>query len=311
LGKSGVESVEDGHISARFKMTCQNELFVKLCKMADSSRTSKGKDALIYQINPAMSKRMIWMALILVLCTTSCTTVRQGTVGVKQRFGKLDDRIITAGLVGLNPFTTKVIKVPVQTVNREVQMALPSKEGLNVQCDISILYRIVPDQVPAIIATIGPNYENALIVSVFRSAASDICARYYAKDMHSAQRAGIEAEIAAHMNKLLEPRGFVIESVLMKSIQLPPGLAKAIEDKLEAEQRAQQMEFELQRERKEAERRVIEAEGIRDAQKVLSEGLNENIIRYQSIEAFKSLASSPNAKVIITDGTTPFMIEGQ
>jgi regulator of protease activity HflC (stomatin/prohibitin superfamily) len=258
-----------------------------------------------------MNRSMLWLLPLAVTLTSSCTTVRQGTVGVKQRFGRLDDRIITAGLVGVNPFTTRVIKVPVRTVNREVQMALPSKEGLNVQCDISILYRIMPEQVPAIIETIGTDYENAVIVSVFRSAASDICAKYYAKDMHSAQRASIEAEIAAHMNTLLEPRGFVIESVLMKSIQLPAGLAKAIEDKLEAEQRAQQMEFELQRERKEAERRVIEAEGIRDAQKVLSEGLNENIIRYQSIEAFKSLSNSPNAKVLITDGTTPFLIEGQ
>jgi len=245
------------------------------------------------------------------LLLVSCTTVRQGTVGVKQRFGKLDDRIITAGLVGVNPFSTKVIKVPIRTVNREVDLALPSKEGLNVQCEISILYRIVPEKVPQIIETIGPDYEQAVIVSVFRSAAADICARYYAKDMHSAQRGGIEQEISTLMNSLLSERGFVIESVLMKSIKLPPGLAKAIEDKLESEQRAQQMEFELLRERSEAQRRVIEAEGIRDAQLVLTEGLNENIIRYQSIEAFKSLANSPNSKVIITDGTTPFLIQGE
>jgi len=242
---------------------------------------------------------------------TSCTTVRQGTVGVKQRFGKLNERIITAGLVGVNPFTTRVIKVPVRTVNRDVELALPSKEGLNVQCEISILYRIQPEKVPHIIATIGTDYEQGMIVSVFRSAAADICARYFAKDMHSAQRALIENEISEHMNSLLNERGFIIERVLMKSIKMPPGLAKAIEDKLEAEQRAQQMEFELLRERKEAERRVIEAEGLRDAQKVLAEGLNESIIRYQSIEAFKALAASPNAKVILTDGTTPFLIQGE
>lgn len=260
-----------------------------------------------------MKRRMPHFAWLLtasaMLLLNACTTVRQGTVGVKQRFGRLNDRIITAGLVGVNPFTTRVIKVPVRTVNREVDLALPSKEGLNVQCEISILYRIMPEKVPQIIETIGTDYEQGVIVSVFRSAAADICARYYAKDMHSAQRSAIEGEIAKHMNGLLAERGFIIESVLMKSIKLPPGLAKAIEDKLEAEQRAQQMEFELQRERKEAERRVIEAEGIRDAQKVLSEGLNENIIRYRSIEAFKELSGSPNAKVIITDGRTPFLIQ--
>ncbi|MEZ4760620.1 MAG: prohibitin family protein [Flavobacteriales bacterium] len=259
---------------------------------------------------PTFHHRSALGLLALLLCT-ACTTVRPGTVGVKQRLGKLDDRVIQPGVVGLNPFTTRVLKVPVRTVNREIQLALPSKEGLNVQCDISILYRVEPALVPQIIEQIGTDYEQAVIVSVFRSAAADICARFYAKDMHSSQRAHIEQEIANYMNGLLKDRGFVIESVLMKSIQLPAGLARAIEDKLEAEQRAQQMEFELQRERLEADRRVIEAQGIRDAQLVLTEGLNENIIRYQSIEAFKQLAGSPNAKVIITDGTTPFLIEGE
>lgn len=261
--------------------------------------------------NEAHHERPLLALAAVCILMASCTTVRQGTVGVKQRFGKLDDRIITAGLVGVNPFSTRVIKVPIRTVNREVDLALPSKEGLNVQCEISILYRIMPEKVPQIIGTIGPDYEQAVIVSVFRSAAADICARYYAKDMHSAQRSAIEAEIATYMNSVLSERGMVIENVLMKSIKLPPGLAKAIEDKLEAEQRAQQMEFILQRERSEAQRRVIEAEGIRDAQLVLTEGLNENIIRYQSIEAFKQLAASPNAKVIITDGDTPFLIQNE
>lgn len=256
---------------------------------------------------------MTWTNLLLlsaIALLSSCTTVRQGNVGVKQRFGKLSERTITSGLVMVNPFTTRVIKVPVRTVNREIEMDLPSKEGLNVRSEISILYRIRPDMVPHIIENVGTGYEQAIIVSVFRSAAADICSRHFAKDMHSAQRAAIEKEISEHMNELLEPRGFVIEAVLMKSIRLPQGLAKAIEDKLEAEQRAQQMEFELQRERLEAQRRVIEAEGMRDAQQVLSEGLNEDIIRFRTIEAFERLSRSPNAKVIITDGRTPLMIQG-
>ena len=241
----------------------------------------------------------------------SCTTVKQGTVGVKQHFGKLSERPITSGLVFLNPLTSRVVKVPVRTVNREIEMDLPSKEGLNVRSEISILYRIRPEMVPSIIENIGTDYEQAIIVSVFRSAAADICSRHFAKDMHSAQRAAIEKEISDHMNELLQPRGFTIEAVLLKSIRLPQGLAKAIDDKLEAEQRAQQLEFELQRERLEAQRKVIEAEGVRDAQQVLSEGLNENILRFRSIEAFEQLARSPNAKVIVTDGGTPFLIQGE
>jgi prohibitin 1 len=110
------------------------------------------------------------------------------------------------------------------------------------------------------------------------------------------------------MATILAPRGFEIESVLMKNISLPAGLARAVEEKLEAEQIAQRMEFLLDREKLEAQRKIIEAEGIRDAQRIISEGLTERIIQWQSLEAFRDLAKSNNAKVIVTDGKTPFLI---
>ncbi|MGB2274999.1 MAG: SPFH domain-containing protein, partial [Schleiferiaceae bacterium] len=144
--------------------------------------------------------------------------------------------------------------------------------------------------------------------SVFRSAAADVCSRYMAKDMHSGQRAVIEDAIKTHMDSLLADRGFVIESVLMKSISLPPGLYEAIESKLEAEQIAQRMEFELQQERLEAQRKKIEAQGVRDAQQVLAEGLSDEIIKWRSLEVLEKLSASPNAKLIITDGNAPVLI---
>ena len=147
-----------------------------------------------------------------------------------------------------------------------------------------------------------------MILSVFRSAAADVCSRYMAKDMHSGQRAVIEDAIKSHMDSLLADRGFVIESVLMKSISLPPGLYEAIESKLEAEQIAQRMEFELQQERLEAQRKKIEAQGVRDAQQVLAEGLSDEIIKWRSLEVLEKLGSSPNAKLIITDGNAPVLI---
>lgn len=110
------------------------------------------------------------------------------------------------------------------------------------------------------------------------------------------------------MHTVLEKRGIVVESVLMKSIQLPKGLAQSIEQKLEAEQQAQQMEFVLMKERKEADRKVIEAKGIADSQKIISEGLNKQIIEYKTIEAFRQLSMSPNTKIIVTDGKTPMLI---
>ena len=238
----------------------------------------------------------------------SCTVIGPGQVGVKSTFGKRKERTYDPGLVAFNPFVTRVLKLPTRTVNREVKLNLPSKEGLNINSEISILYHVEANMAPSVVSEVGPDYENIMILSVFRSAAADVCSRYLAKDMHSGRRGEIEGAIRNHMDSLLAPRGFVIESVLLKSIQLPPGLYTAIEDKLEAEQQAQRMEFELQRERMEAQRQAIKAQGVRDAQKILSEGLSPSIIQWRSLEVLENLSSSPNAKLIVTDGKAPVLI---
>ncbi|MCU0383602.1 MAG: prohibitin family protein [Cyclobacteriaceae bacterium] len=240
---------------------------------------------------------------------TSCAIVRQGEVGIKRRLGVLNPKVIQPGSVGFNPFTSTIIKMPIRTMNMEISSNLPSKEGLNVAAVISILYRIEPGKAPYIVENIGVGNEQNVISSVFRSTAADVCSRFFAKDMHSAQRAIIEKEIATQMGELLVPRGFVIEAVLLKNIQLPAGLARAVEEKLEAEQDAQRMEFLLDREKREAQRKKIEAEGIRDSQKIIAEGLTKGIIEWQSIEAFRELSKSPNSKIIITDGKAPMLID--
>ncbi len=255
---------------------------------------------------------MRYPALILLfaitLCFSSCAIVRQGEIGMKRKLGKINPNTIEPGAVGFNPFTTRIIRLPIRTMNMEISSNLPSKEGLNVSAVISILYRIEPSQAPFIVEKLGLNYEDVVINSVFRSAAADVCSRFYAKDMHSAQRAVIEKDITQQMSMLIKERGIIVEAVLLKNIQLPAGLARAVEEKLEAEQDAQRMQFLLDRERQEAQRKMIEAEGIRDAQKIISEGLNRNIIEWQSIEAFRELAASPNSKIIITNGNTPLLI---
>lgn len=152
-------------------------------------------------------------------------------------------------------------------------------------------------------------YERAVILPVFRASAADVTAKYMAKDMRTGNRFGIETEIKEQMMRIIGERGFVIESVLMKSIQLPKGLYQAIEEKLQAEQDAQRMEFVLQKERQEAERRIIEAEGIRDANQIISEGLTPEIIQYNTIEAYRELSGSDNAKIIIGSGTQPILLD--
>ncbi len=249
--------------------------------------------------------------LSLVLITSvlmSCSVIRQGEIGMKRRIGKLDQNIMEPGAVVYNPFITRVIKMPIRTMNMEINTNLPSKEGLNVTAVISILYRIVPEKAPSIVENIGVGNEVNVIASVFRSSAADVCSRFFAKDMHSAQRASIEKEITEQMSSILESRGFEIEAVLLKNISLPAGLARAVEEKLEAEQIAQRMEFLLDREKLEAQRKIIEAEGVRDAQRIISEGLSDKIIQWQSIEAFRELSQSPNTKIIMTDGSTPLLL---
>lgn len=248
------------------------------------------------------------LIIVAALSLSSCVVVRQGEVGVKRKLGKLNQTTINPGAVGFFPLTTRIIKMPIRTMNMEITTNLPSKEGLNVSAVISILYRIQPDKAPWIIENIGVGNEANVISSVFRSSASDVCSRFFAKDMHSAQRATIEKEITTQMSGLLNPRGFEIEAVLLKNIQLPANLYRAVEEKLEAEQHAQRMEFLLQREKLEAQRKMIEAQGVRDAQKIIAEGLSRPVIEWQSIEAFKELAKSSNAKILITDGKTPMLI---
>jgi regulator of protease activity HflC (stomatin/prohibitin superfamily) len=254
-------------------------------------------------------KTIINLLLIAVL-TSSCAVVRPGEAAMKQKLGELDDKVTTQGTIWYNPFTTRVVKESIQTLNLELLLSLPSKEGLSVASEISILYHLEVDKVPNILREIGTNY-SSVITNVFRSAAADVCSQFFAKDMHSGRRADIEEEIKARMDVNLREQGIIIEAVLLKSIQLPPGLSRSIEQKLQAEQDAMRMEFILQTERLEAQRKLIEAEGTRDAQKILAEGLTPAIIKIRSIDAFRELARSNNSKVIITDGKTPYLISGE
>jgi regulator of protease activity HflC (stomatin/prohibitin superfamily) len=271
---------------------------------------------------------------------SSCSRIIQGEIGVKRRLGKVSNKTVSPGLAVFNPFTTKVIKVPTRTVNLEISTGLPSKEGLTIRSEISILYRIEAKNAVSVLESIGLNYEDVIILPVFRSASADVCARFMAKDMHSAERSKIEKAIKDQMMETLADRGFIIEAVLMKNITLPTGLSNAIEEKLNAEQEAQRMEFVLQRETKDAQRKVIEAEGkkqiividaegrkqadiikaegektariieaqgIKEANELLNSSLTPTILKYKSIEAFRDVSSSGNSKVIITDGKTPLL----
>jgi regulator of protease activity HflC (stomatin/prohibitin superfamily) len=263
------------------------------------------------QLNYNKMKKLILFSLAIILIIPSCAIVRPGEVGVRQSLGRLRGKPVSPGLALINPFTTILVKIPTRTVNKEIKLNLPSKEGLNVSSEISILYHVKEEKAIDIVNEVGRYFERVLILSTFRSASADVCARFFAKDMHSGKRGIIEKEIKAQMSKLLENRGFIIEAVLLKSITLPAGLYAAIEAKLRAEQQAQQMEFVLLKENQEAERKRIEAKGIRDAQLIIQEGISEGSIEWRSLEVLREISTSPNAKLIITDGKTPVLINGE
>ncbi len=253
-----------------------------------------------------------FLALASLLILPGCAIVREGEVGVKRTLGKYKDKPYDQGVTFFNPFTSTVVKVSTQTENMEVELNLPSKEGLNIRAEISILYHLEGKDAPDLLRQIGPNFERSVILPVFRSAVADVSARFFAKDMHTGERATIEKAIKELMANNLEGRGIQIESVLIKSITLPNNLARAIEEKLQAEQQALRMEFVLEEARREAERKRIEAEGVRDAQLIIAEGLTQEVLQFKSIEAFLQLATSPNTKVIVSDGDLPVMItEGE
>jgi regulator of protease activity HflC (stomatin/prohibitin superfamily) len=243
------------------------------------------------------------------LLMTSCVVVRQDEVAVKRRIGKLVGDPVGEGSRLYNPIFSRYIKIPIRNINKKINLDIPSKEGLTIGSEMSILYRVDPRQVKTLLREVGEYYEEDLIAPVFRSALADVSAKFMAKDMHTGERAQIEQAVQKLMMETLDDKGIIVERVLMKRIMLPATLTAAIESKLAAEQDAQRMEFVLQRERQEAERKKIEAQGTADAQRILSGGLTEQVLRFRMIEAFEKLSNSPNSKVIVTDGKSPLMID--
>ncbi|MBP47524.1 MAG: spfh domain, band 7 family protein [Myxococcales bacterium] len=251
-----------------------------------------------------MTRKIVFVLIALAL--SGCMSIiSQGEVGVRDTLGAQSKDISLPGFKLIMWPIFDITRVSVRTTNLKVRLSLPSKEGLTIASEVSILYRLKPKSVPQVLQDIGTGYERRFLLPVFRSAVADVTAQYAAKDMHSGKRSEIEDAVKKLMNTRIASRGFVIEAVLLKSIRLPRGLSNSIEQRLRAEQRAQQMVYVLQQERQEAERKQIEARGIRDANLKLSQGLTAAVLRYKAIEALRSLARSQNAKVIITSGDNP------
>lgn len=246
-------------------------------------------------------------AIAAVAAITSCRVIRPGEIGIKQTLGKMHGAPRQPGSVGFFPFTTRVIKINTRTVECFQTLPLPTKEGLSVNAEISLLYHIRPDEASNIYQKFGTNYQEVIVLSNFRATAREISARYYAKELYATARQNVEKAIADELKAHIEQHGFVVDAVLLKDIVLPPQIMQSIESKVQAEQDALKMEFVIEKQKKEAERMRIEAEGIKAAQDILSQSINTKILEYNRIKMYEGLMKSANSKVIITDGKTPLL----
>ncbi len=233
---------------------------------------------------------------------TQCAIIRPGEVGIVQRFGVIKGNPITQGSRWFNPFFTKVVKINVRTVESFNTLPLPTKEGLSVNTEISLLYHVNPAQAKDVYTKFGRNYEEVMVLSNFRATAREVSARYLAKELYSTERIKIEKAVADELSSHISQYGFVVDAVLLKDIDLPAQLVQAIENKVNAEQAVLQMDFVVAKQKKEAERLVIEAEGIKKAQDIINQSLTDKLLQYNNIQMLKSLVNSPNSKVIVTGG---------
>lgn len=245
------------------------------------------------------SMRFVIIALVvLLLVYLSLTVVPAGHVGVKDIFGAVSDRALAPGIGFVVP-GTRVIKFSVQTREVKETAAVPTSEGLIVSLDVSLLFRLRPDEAARIYKTVGRHFEAVVIDPQLRSVIRDVTAEYEAKLLYSASREVVAQNMLKHIERLLAPRGIEAEQVLLRAVQLPALLTAAIEEKLQSEQQAQRMRFVLDRERQEAERKRIEAQGIADFQNIVARGISDQLLKWKAIEVAHELSKSPNAKIIV------------
>jgi len=229
-----------------------------------------------------------------------CAVIRPGEIGITQHLGHLRGNPIDAGVRWYNPFSSRVVKINIRTVEVFNTLPLPTKEGLSVNAEISLLYHVKPEAVRDIYLKFGRGYEETAVLSNFRATAREISARYYAKELYATERNKVEQAIADELAKHIEQYGFAIDAVQLKDIILPPQMVKAIEDKVTAEQAALQMDFIIEKQKKEAERMIIEANAIKQSQEIINSSLTEMLIKYDQIQMLKGLTNSPNSKIIVT-----------
>jgi regulator of protease activity HflC (stomatin/prohibitin superfamily) len=244
-----------------------------------------------------------------------------GKVGVQSLYGNVQPDILESGLHLINPLLD-VTDFDIQTQNYTMSaihaegaqegddaIRVLSNDGLEVVIDLTVLYRISPSDAPKIFKQIGVNYTDKIVRPVTRTRIRDNAVYYDAVALYSTKRNEFQQRIFKSIEDDFKKRGLILEQLLIRNINLPNSVKLSIESKINAEQDAQKMTFVLQKEKQEAERKRVEAQGIADYQRIISMGLTDKQLQYEQIKAQKELAASPNTKIIFMNGkNTPVIL---
>lgn len=266
--------------------------------------------------------RFVGIGLIALGVMTACfIQIQPGEVGVKMLFGKIQDGVLTEGLNVMNPmmdvrrFDIRTQNYTMSGVHNEGEkmgddaIRVLSADGLEVTIDLTILFRLVPDKAPEILRTLGESYVDVIVRPLTRTKIRDFAAYYDAVSLYSTKRDEFQSRLFKAIGDEFALRGLVLEQVLIRNINLPESVKAAIESKINAEQESQKMRFVLDKEKQEADRKRVEAQGIADYQRILTASLTDKLLQYEQIKAQKELANSPNAKVIIMGrGNAPLLL---
>ncbi len=271
-----------------------------------------------------MGLKVFGLVIILIgFLTSTIVQINAGQVGVKTLFGKVQNDVVTSGLNLVNPlvdivrFDTKTQNYTMSGVHDEGDKSgddairVLTEDGLEVIIDLSVLYRIIPGEAPKIVREIGVDYRDKIVRPVTRTRIRDNSVFYNAIDLYSNKRDEFQARIYKTIENDFKSRGLVLEQLLVRNITLPATIKASIEEKIKAEQESQKMTFVLSKEKQEADRKRVEAQGIADYQRIINTGLTSNQLQYEQIKALKEIALSPNSKVIIMgNDKSPIIIGG-
>ncbi len=235
---------------------------------------------------------------VFILLWASVARVPTGHVGVLTLFGRVTGDVLPEGLHLVNPFkVNNVLSVRTQEVKETA--SVPSNEGLIITMDTSLLFHLDPNKAAEVYRRLGPRYAAVVVDPNLRSAVREATASNSANALYTSEREKVSQMIITQLKRDLEPRGMIVEAVLLRDIQLPAALKQSIEAKQQAEQESLAMSFKLQKEKQEAERKRIEAAGIRDFQQIVAQGISPQLLEWKGIEATEKLADSQNSKVVV------------